>query len=64
MKELEKELVEEKKMNEEFEEKVRILRKAHNKARLKTEKETQPKKKDENGRFQLYFHQRNLGTSA
>ena len=45
MKELEKELVEEKKMNEEFEEKVRILRKAHNKARLKTEKETQPKKK-------------------
>ena len=45
MKELEKELLEEKKMNEEFEEKVRVLRKARNKARLKTEKESQPKKR-------------------
>ena len=45
MKELEKELLEEKKMNEEFEEKVRVLRKARNKARLKTEKESRPKKR-------------------
>ena len=47
LKELEKEVLEEKRMDEEIEEKVRNLRKARNKARLKTEKETsiQPKKK-------------------
>merc|ERR1712208_180892 len=47
LKELEKEVLEEKRRGEVIEEKVRNLRKARNKARLKTEKETsiQPKKK-------------------